>query len=142
MIPLLSALTPIIEKALSFIPDPAKKAEAQLKLQAEVNRHSEEILKALSAVDLAQTNVNAEEAKSTNIFIAGWRPFIGWVCGAAFVWAYILQPVVVFILQVTGNDVNQIPKVNIAEMMPVLLGMLGFGGIRAWEKGQRVQDKH
>ena len=142
MIPLLNALSPIIEKALSFIPDPAKKAEAQLKLEQEINRHSETILTALTAVDGKQADINIEEAKSSNFFVAGWRPWIGWTCGLAFTWAFVLQPFVVFTLAVFGHPVDNLPKLNLTEMMPVLLGMLGLAGMRSWEKNQEVQDKH
>ena len=71
MIPFLDFLGTIIEKALSFIPDPKMKAEAQQKALEELNRHQEELLKALSSVDTAQIGVNTEEAKSSNLFISG-----------------------------------------------------------------------
>lgn len=142
MIPIFDVLAPIIGKVLDFIPDPQKKAEAQLKLQQEINKHSETILAALTEVDKAQASVNAEEAKSSNIFVSGWRPWIGWVCGAAFSWAFVLQPFVVFILAALGHKVEGLPALNLSEMMPVLLGMLGLAGMRTWEKQTGTQDKH
>lgn len=142
MIPFLDVLTPIVSKILDFIPDPAKKAEAQLKLQQELDANSQALLNALTAVDKAQAETNTEEAKSLNIFVAGWRPFIGWTCGAAFAWAFVIQPILVFILVVTGRPIPALPVIAIGEMMPVLLGMLGLAGMRSWEKSQGVHNEH
>lgn len=142
MIPLLDVLGPVIEKALSFIPDPKQKAEAQLKLQEEINRNSEAILASLTAVDAKQAETNTEEAKSTNLFVSGWRPWIGWVCGAAFTWAFVIEPFTLFVLAASGHTVESLPKLDLSEMMPVLLGMLGLAGMRTWEKREGVHDKH
>lgn len=142
MIPIFDILTPIIGKVLDFIPDPQKKAEAQLKLQQELDRNSEAILGALTAVDAKQAETNTEEAKSSNLFVAGWRPAIGWVCGVAFGWAFIGQPFATFILAAVGHPISNLPIVNLGDMMPVLLGMLGLAGMRTWEKTQSVQNKH
>lgn len=141
MIPILGLLAPIIEKALSFIPDPAKKAQAQLELEREINAHSEKILASLTAIDTAQAATNTEEAKSLNVFIAGWRPFIGWVCGASFAWVFVLQPILTFILAAAGKQIA-LPTLDFSQMSTVLLGMLGLGGMRTFEKYQEVQDKH
>jgi len=142
MLPFLDILTPIISKVLDFIPDPQKKAEAQLKLQTELDSNSQALLNALTAVDKAQAAVNAEEAKSSNLFIAGGRPAIIWICATAFGWTYVLQPAVVFILAASGHPIKELPVLNMSEMMPVLLGILGLGGMRSWEKSQGVNDKH
>jgi hypothetical protein len=142
MIPFLDFLSPIIEKALNFIPDPKMKMEAQQKLAEELNRHSEEILKALTLVDTAQIQVNQEEAKSSNLFISGGRPAITWICASAFGWTYVIQPFLSFILASIGHPVKDLPVLNLSEMMPVLLGILGLAGMRTWEKSQNVQDRH
>lgn len=94
--------------------------------------------------DLAQMAVNAEEAKSGIMFVSGWRPYIGWVCGTAFAYNYILYHLILsiffYIGQFTGVDIDPsgLPKLNTAEMMPVLMGMLGLGGLRTWEKHNGV----
>jgi hypothetical protein len=142
MIPILDVLAPIVGKILDFIPDPQKKAEAQLKLQQELDAHSQAILNAVVEVDKAQANINAEEAKSSNLFIAGGRPAIVWICATAFGWTYVIQPALTFVLSAIGHPVNNLPALNMSEMMPVLLGILGLGGLRTWEKTQSVQDKH
>ncbi len=141
MLPLLGLLEPIIEKALSFIPDPAKKAEAQLALQKEIDSNSQAILSALTAVDKAQAETNTEEAKSLNIFVAGARPFIMWVCGASFAWVFVIQPMLSFLLAALGHPVT-LPVLDMGQMMPVLLGILGLGGYHSWEKLQGVQGNH
>lgn len=141
MIPIISAILPIVNKVLDFIPDPQKKAEMQLKLTEELNRHSEELLKAMSMVDSKQIDVNIEEAKSSSLFVSGWRPGIAWVCGLAFTWAYVLQPIVVFIFAASGHPIKDLPDINLGEMMPVLLGILGLGGLRTWEKKAGVASK-
>lgn len=142
MLPILNILAPIIEKALGFIPDPQKKAEAKQKMLEEMNDHSEELLKALSAVDTAQIAVNAEEAKSSNWFVSAWRPGVAWICVLAFAWAYVLQPIVVFIAAASGKPITNLPDLNMGEMMPVLLGLLGLSGLRTWEKVQDVHKQH
>jgi hypothetical protein len=142
MIPIFDVLAPILSKVLDFIPDPQKKAEAQLKLQQEINENSQNILSALTDVDKAQAAINVEEAKSSSLFISGGRPAIVWICATAFGWTYVVQPALVFILTVSGHPVQGLPALNMGEMMPVLLGILGLGGMRTWEKSQGIQDKH
>jgi len=138
MIPFIDAIMPVVGKLLDFIPDPQKKAEAKLKMMEELNNHSEELLKALTAVDTAQIAVNTEEAKSSNWFVSAWRPGVAWICVLAFAWAYVLQPVVLFVAAAVGKPIVGLPEINMSEMMPVLLGLLGLSGLRTWE---RVQGK-
>jgi hypothetical protein len=141
MLPFLDILTPIISKVLDFIPDPQKKAEAQLKIQTELDANSQAILAAVTAVDKAQIEVNTEEAKSSNLFVSGWRPAIGWVCGLALTWQYVLQPIVSYILTVSGKPVN-LPVFDFSTMSTILMALLGMGGMRTWEKTQGVQNNH
>ena len=71
------------------------------------------------------------------MFVAGWRPFIGWTCGVALAYTYVMQPILVFILAQSGYLV-QLPIMDLTVMMPVLLGMLGLGGLRSFEKFKGV----
>lgn len=89
---------------------------------------------------LAQVNLNGKEAEHGSVFVAGWRPFIGWTCGAAFAWAFVGQPFVQFAIVAAGIDLNvaSLPVLDLSLMMPVLLGMLGLGGLRTAEKIQGV----
>lgn len=94
--------------------------------------------------DLAQLGVNMQEAQHKSLFVAGWRPFIGWVCGLAFTWAFLIAPmfkaVVSYIAQVNGVpvDFSGIPEPDLNVMMPVLMGMLGLGAMRSFEKREGV----
>jgi len=87
---------------------------------------------------LAQLEVNKAEAASGSLFKGGWRPSIGWICGLALFWSFILQPFLVFFLLVFGVDLPPLPEVGTADLMPILLGMLGLGGLRSYEKVQKV----
>lgn len=88
-----------------------------------------------AAVSLVQgqLEVNKEEAKSPSVFVSGWRPAIGWVCGMACAWNWIGLPVVKAGMAVWGHPIALSPA-DISEMMPILLGMLGLGGLRTAEK--------
>jgi len=80
-----------------------------------------------------QTKINEIEAQHRTLFVAGWRPFIGWVCGLAFAYHFILFP----IIRTIYPDV-QFPKLDTEPLFTVLLGMLGLGGLRTFEK---LKDK-
>lgn len=84
---------------------------------------------------LGQLQTNAEEAKSLSTFVAGWRPFIGWVCGAGFAWEYVVGPFLVWTLEVFGT-VTTLPSLDASELMTILLGMLGLAGMRSYDKKQ------
>jgi len=88
---------------------------------------------------LAQLDVNREEAKSTRLFVAGWRPFIGWTCGSVFAWNYIVAPLLYWIFLLMGIPVPPIPTLGLAEITPVLMGLLGLGGMRTYEKLNGVE---
>jgi dienelactone hydrolase len=89
---------------------------------------------------LAQVQVNIEEAKNQSIFVAGWRPAVGWCCAAAFAYVYILQPFMVTILVAfhSSFDPSKLPKLDLSQMLPVLLGMLGLAAARTVEKVQGI----
>ena len=132
MIGLLSAVLPsVMEVAGRFLPeDKEKRAAAEREIEAQLTTH-------LAKIDLAQLDINKTEAAHRSIFVAGWRPFIGWSCGVALAWNYIAQPVLIFTLAQTGNLV-ELPALDMSQMMPVLMGMLGLGGLRTFEKYKAV----
>ncbi len=132
---------PIIEKALSFIPDPAKKAEAQLAMQKELDTNQQAIISALSAIDQKQADTNIEEAKSTNWWIAAARPSLMWVFVASFTWQYVLLPIATFVLVLAKHPIV-LPTLDMSVMLPVLLGMLGLSTQRTVEKIQDVHNQH
>lgn len=92
-----------------------------------------------AAVTLVQGQlaINQAEAANPNVFVAGWRPFIGWVCGAACAWNWIVLPAVKFGAVYLGHPITFSPA-DLSEMLPVLMGMLGIGALRTVEKVKGV----
>jgi hypothetical protein len=80
-----------------------------------------------------QQAINQIEAGSNSIFVAGWRPFIGWVCGSAFAYHFVLQPFLVFCFTLYGAKID-LPVFNMDALNTVLMGMLGLGALRTTEK--------
>ncbi len=85
-------------------------------------------------IAIAQISVNKEEAASGSLFKGGWRPFVGWVCGVAFCYHFILQPLVIFIVAIAGVDIPDLPNFQMNTLLTVLGGLLGIGGLRTYEK--------
>ena len=83
---------------------------------------------------LAQLEINKAEAASGSIFKGGWRPFVGWTCGIAFAYHFVLQPLLIFIFAYSGLETPDLPQFDISTLLPVLGGMLGIGGLRTYEK--------
>ena len=125
---LIGPVTSIIDK---IVPDKDQAA----KLAHEIATMSE---KMANEQVLAQLEVNKAEAASGSLFKGGWRPAIGWICGLALFWSFILQPFLVFFLLVFGVDLPPLPEIGTADLMPILLGMLGLGVLRSYEKVQKV----
>lgn len=87
-----------------------------------------------------QLDINKSEAGNTNVFVSGWRPFVGWVCGSACAWNWIGLPIVKMGLVLWGHPIVLSPA-DLSEMMPILLGMIGLGGLRTVEKINGVASK-
>jgi len=87
-------------------------------------------------IDLAQIAVNTEEAKSSSLFVSGWRPFVGWVCGASLAYVSILDPMVRFVAKVIFGYGGTFPVIDTTITMQVLFGMLGIGAMRSFDKKQ------
>ena len=100
--------------------------------------HAEVMERIKQDPDKAQIAVNAVEAKHRSIFIAGWRPYIGWVCGIALTFQYILHPIISWLVTLMMDKPVYPPLLDMSAMMPVLLGMLGLGGLRTYEKLKKV----
>ncbi len=127
---LIPALSKLLDK---IIPDPAAREQAKLELvKAERDADLQEFQLAVQA-DQMQADINKTEAASADLFVAGWRPFIGWVCGVAFAYHFILQPLLVFGIANAGGDVK-LPVFDMQALSTVLMGMLGLGGLRTIEK--------
>ena len=129
---LLPSLLPIIGDVLGrFLPeDKEARAKAEREIEQQLSIH-------LAKIDIAQLEINKAEAAHRSIFVAGWRPFIGWTCGLALAWTYVGVPILQFILAQTGHLID-LPSLDMSQMMPVLMGMLGLGGLRTFEKFKKV----
>lgn len=126
-----SVVAPILGPLIERIPDPNERR----RLQAEAESN---LLSAVTGVVMAQIEVNKKEAEHTSIFVAGWRPSIGWICGAALGWNFVVQPLVMWVAFLFGADLSDAPRLETGELMTVLLGMLGLGGMRSFEKTKGV----
>lgn len=105
------------------------------------NRAKLELLKMEADGAFRQMDINKSEAANASVFVAGWRPFIGWICGAIFAYTFLLQPLAVFVMAFLGYDIPELPSLDTSEVMTVLLGMLGLGGLRTIEKVKGVHKK-
>lgn len=116
-----------------FFPDPASADAAKLELLKMQQTGELAQLSADTELAKGQIEVNKTEAGNNSMFVAGWRPFIGWTCGAAFAYKFVLAPFVVLVLDAMGIHLV-LPVLDFTEMSTVLLGMLGLGGMRTVEK--------
>jgi len=135
---LFSAAQSLIER---FFPDPEKKAAAQLELLK--MQQSGDLAQLAAETDLAklQIQTNIEEAKSTNWWVAGWRPAIGWVCGAGLAYAALVEPFARFAAKVWFGYTGDFPVINSDLTMQILMGMLGLGAMRSVEKVKGAEGK-
>jgi len=127
---LIGPISTLLDK---IIPDADERSRLAHEIATLAERQAHEIAK-------AQIAVNREEAASHSIFVAGWRPMVGWVCCAGLATNYLLVPICNFILTITESPIT-VPPLDLSEMMPVLLGMLGLGGLRTYEKTKDVARK-
>jgi hypothetical protein len=131
---MLQVLIPLLGSILDkLFPDPAAAAAAKVQVMEMAQRG--ELAKLDADVKLAtgQLDVNKAEAANSSLFVAGWRPFIGWTCGAAFAFKFIAGPAAVVLMAVAGHPIT-LPVFDFTEMSTILLGMLGLGGLRTVEK--------
>lgn len=125
---LIGPVTGLLDK---FIEDKDQKAKLAHDLATMADRHAQELA-------VAQIEVNKAEAASGSIFKGGWRPAIGWVCASAFAYHFVLQPVIVFAVLSAGVDLPALPEFDMASLMTVMMGMLGLGGLRTYEKQKGI----
>ena len=126
----------ILDKVL---PDPAAKAAAQMQLlQMQQNG---ELAQLAATTDLAklQIQTNQEEAKTGNWFIAGWRPFIGWICGLGLLYVSLVEPIGRFVATVFFHYTGPFPVIDTSLTMQVMMGMLGLAAARTVEKVKNAE---
>lgn len=119
-------VSPVINKVLDFIPDPKQKLEAQ-----------QQLIASLQAWDAQQNAINVEEAKSSSLFVAGWRPAIGWCCAIALCYTYLIIPFATWGFAAAKVVVPAFPALD-DNLWQLMFGMLGMGGLRTFEKVKGV----
>tara|TARA_R100000700_G_scaffold18214_1_gene24885 strand:- start:2783 stop:3184 length:402 start_codon:yes stop_codon:yes gene_type:complete len=127
----MSLLTTLIEPATKLLDKVIEDKDQKAKLAHELATMADKLA---HEQRLAQMAINKEEAASGSIFKGGWRPCIGWICGIAFGYHFVLQPVIIFIVALVGIEIPDLPKFEMNTLLTVLAGMLGIGGLRTYEK--------
>jgi len=126
---------PIIGKVIDrVIPDPAKKAEAQMELLRLQQAGEFKQLDADLQLMLAQVEINKIEAASPSLFKSGWRPFVGWVCGAGFAYMLVVRPILPWLVSEFGGRAVDMPAVDLGVLTTTLGALLGVGVMRTVEK--------
>ena len=138
----ISAVFGVAEKVIERVwPDPTERAKATHALAELKQKGDLAFLDAEVRLLTGQIETNKLEAQHGGRFKGGWRPFVGWTCGIALFYKFIGQPFIVMIVQIvawaTGGEmfpVEFLPEIEWSELSVILLGMLGIGGMRTYEK--------
>ena len=123
---LIVPVTGLLDK---FIEDKDQKNKLAHELATMADNHAQELAK-------GQLAINAEEAKSRNIFVSGWRPSVGWCCSLALFAHFLVFPTMDVVTAYMGVDPVAYPQFDMDSLMTVLLGLLGLGGMRSYEKAK------
>jgi hypothetical protein len=123
-------IEPISNILDKFIADKDLKERLRFELDAEIHR-----------IAAMQLEVNKQEASHKSLFVAGWRPFVGWTCGFALCYHFILAPLLAFAFSFYYPNVS-LPEFDFTQLSTILMGMLGLGSLRTFEKIKNVaRDK-
>ena len=120
-------ISPVSDLLTKVVPDTNQRAQLAHEIATMAENHAQEIA-------LAQIAVNKAEAASGSVFVGGWRPFVGWTCGVALAYHFVGQPVIMFVVAMFGMEIPPLPDFDMASLLTVLMGMLGLGGLRTFEK--------
>ncbi len=135
MAPLITALIPVLGSVLDRIfPDPEKAAAAKVQVMEMAQKGELAQLDAEVRLALAQADINKTEAASDDPFRAGWRPMVGWLCAGGLGYTFLLQPLLPWMVSLTGANVPPLPALDSDVLMTLLLGMLGLGSLRTVER--------
>ena len=126
-----SLIGPVSSLLDKVVTDKDQAAQLAHEIATMSERHAQELAK-------GQLEINKAEAASGNIFVGGWRPFVGWTCGLALFWHFLGLPVTLFVTGWFGIIHPPLPEFDMQSLMTVLLGMLGLGGLRTFEKVKKV----
>ena len=129
-----SALIPIIGQVIGrVVPDQAAATDAKLRLAEMVQRGELADLEADVKLASGQLEINRAEAGSGRLFVAGWRPAVGWICAIALGYQFLLRPLLAWASMIYSIPVP--PELDLATLLTLLFGLLGLGTLRTVEKG-------
>jgi hypothetical protein len=118
---------PVTNLLDQFIEDKDQKAKLAHEIATMSQKHMQE-------QTMGQLEINKAEAQHRSIFVAGWRPFLGWCLSFAMLWHFMIAPLIIFAAGMAGMTLPELPVFDMDSLMTVLLGMLGLGGLRTFEK--------
>jgi hypothetical protein len=134
-LPILDILDVVGKVVDRVIPDPAMKADLQIKLATiadqEASREHDEVM--------GQIQTNTAEATNQNLFVSGWRPAVGWVCATAVAYSFVLEPLGEFVAKLAHYS-GSFPSLDMGNLMTLMMGMLGMGYLRTKEKINGIAD--
>jgi len=127
---LIGPVSSLLEK---FIPDKDLRSKLSHEIATMAEKNAHEQIK-------AQLDINKTEAQHNSLFVSGWRPAVGWTCCLGMAANFLIIPMTNFALALASSNIS-IPLIDLETMLPVLLGMLGLGGMRSYEKSKGVSRK-
>lgn len=133
MLELLGTVMPLVDKLVARIPDPAARERAALEMQ-------KELIQAAVSESQAQAKINEAEAANQHLFVAGWRPAIGWACAIGFGWTFVGYPLLSWVIALFGMTAS-LPSINSDILMELTFGMLGMGALRSFDKWKLASKK-
>ena len=125
--PIISVVSSVLDKV---IPDNNAKEKAKADIE-------KALIDNAAQINLAQAETNKIEASHSSVFIAGWRPFLGWVCGIGFAWIFVLNPILQWGLALYGINAV-LPQLQSDVLMELTVALLGLAGLRSWEKAKGI----
>lgn len=124
---MLQALLPLIGTVLDrVIPDKNAKEKAKQEIE-------KTLIDNAVALNLAQAETNKVEASHRSVWVAGWRPCLGWVAALGFAWMFVMQPIAQWLILLTGNEIP-LPDFQTDALLELTFAMLGLAGLRTYEK--------
>jgi len=121
---------PTVSKVLDRIPNPNARAEAKEELE-------QTLISGLEKANEAQAEINKIEAAHKSLFVAGWRPSIGWTCSLGLFWHFLGQHFAAFVIVLIGSTV-QLPVIDSGDLLELTMALLGMAGLRSWEKSRGI----
>ena len=128
---LTSLIQPVTKLLDKVIPDADTKMQIAREIAVMADTHAHQLAE-------AQIEVNKTEAQSKDLFVAGWRPAVGWTCCLGMAGNFLVIPMANFALALSSSSIV-IPLIDLSTMLPVLMGMLGLGGLRTYEKTKGIK---